>query len=122
MTTNETAAFRAALRAISPDLLGYFERRVSEREDAADLLAETMLQAWRRAKSQPHEAERQRMWLFTIAANVLANHRRSARRRSALADRLRHYLSESDVPDPTEPSRSVTRSLGSATLTVSSSC
>jgi RNA polymerase sigma-70 factor (ECF subfamily) len=32
------------------------------------------------------------MWLFTIAAHVLANHRRSARRRTALADRLREHL------------------------------
>jgi RNA polymerase sigma factor (sigma-70 family) len=32
------------------------------------------------------------MWLFTIAANVLANHHRSRRRRTALTDRLRHHL------------------------------
>ena len=34
------------------------------------------------------------MWLFTIAAHVLANGRRSARRRSALLERVRHQLTE----------------------------
>jgi RNA polymerase sigma-70 factor (ECF subfamily) len=104
MNPEETAAFRAALRETADDLLGYFERRVSNREDAADLLAETMLQAWRRADAIPEHGERQRMWLFTVAANVLANHRRSTRRRSALVDRLRQHLHEPDVPDSSEDS------------------
>ncbi len=92
MRAAERAAIRSALREASADLLGYFERRVTVREDAADLLADTMLTAWRRVDQLPAEVERQRMWLFGIAANVLANHRRSARRRLALADRLRGQL------------------------------
>ena len=92
MTHAEAAALRAAMRETSDDLLAYLERRVRVREDAADLLAETMLQAWRRAKDIPDEPERRRMWLFTIAAHVLANHRRSVRRRSNLADRVRQHL------------------------------
>jgi RNA polymerase sigma-70 factor (ECF subfamily) len=87
------AELRAALRANASDLLAYFERRTPIRDDAADLLAETMLQAWRRVDAlvvgQP---VRQRMWLFTIASNVLANHRRAVGRRAALADRLRNRL------------------------------
>ncbi len=89
MNADARAGVRAALRDASADLLGYFERRVAPREDAADLLGEVMLTAWRRVDQLPEGAERRRMWLFTIAANVLANHRRSARRRSALTDRLR---------------------------------
>jgi RNA polymerase sigma-70 factor (ECF subfamily) len=101
-----TAATRASLRRLlrdtSADLLAYFERRVHVREDAADLLSETLLQSWRRSDALPEEADRQRMWLFTIAANVLANHNRSSRRRAALAGRLRaHMAGSSTEPDPT---------------------
>ncbi|MGN6253340.1 MAG: RNA polymerase sigma factor [Marmoricola sp.] len=92
MTVHDRADVRAALRDSSRDLLAYFERRLDCHEDAADLLGETMLQVWRRAESCPVEPERQRMWLFTIATNVLANERRSRRRRSALSDRLRGLL------------------------------
>jgi RNA polymerase sigma-70 factor (ECF subfamily) len=95
----DTAVFRAELRGTADDLLAYFERRVRIREDVADLLAETMLQAWRRADVLPEESERRRMWLFTIAANVLANHRRCARRRNALAERLRQDLEPPTGPD-----------------------
>jgi RNA polymerase sigma-70 factor (ECF subfamily) len=107
MTGPERAAIRAAFRQHSGDLLGYLERRVKVREDAADLLGETMLQAWRRVDAFPTaDGARQRMWLFTVAANVLANHHRSTRRRFALADRLRTQLhvAASEVPDVAEES------------------
>jgi RNA polymerase sigma-70 factor (ECF subfamily) len=99
VTPDARAALRVALRGVSQDLLAYFERRVHVREDAADLLGETLLQAWRRHDALPVEPERQRMWLFTIAANVLANHRRSHRRRNALTDRLRDHIAGS-TPQP----------------------
>lgn len=104
VTQERPAEFRAALRNTADDLLAYFERRLNTRDDAADLLAETMLQAWRRSDVMPEEAERRRMWLFTIAANVLANHRRSARRRVALANRLRQHLTTAIAPDHAEAS------------------
>jgi RNA polymerase sigma-70 factor (ECF subfamily) len=82
----------ASLRAVAPDLLAYFERRVVPREDAADLLGELMVQAWRNAGSAPTDEEQRRMWFYGIARNVLANHSRSARRRSALVERIRGHL------------------------------
>jgi RNA polymerase sigma-70 factor (ECF subfamily) len=87
-------------------LLAYLERRVRSREDAADLLGETMLQAWRRIDSFPgDDGSRQRMWLFTIAANVLANYHRSRRRSGALASRLREHLRTAPAdPDAAEVS------------------
>lgn len=95
------AALRGAIRDTSGDLLRYFERRTQSREDAADLLGETMLQAWRRVDAVPASVERQRMWLFTVAAHTLANHRRSTVRRSALTERLRAEFgrTEAEVPD-----------------------
>jgi RNA polymerase sigma-70 factor, ECF subfamily len=88
---------RGCLARSSDDLLAYFERRVRDREDAADLLGETFLQVWRRQGALPEDPTRQRMWLFTIAANVLANHRRAGRRKLALAHRLREQLSATPV-------------------------
>lgn len=104
MTPDETAVFRAAMRDVSSDLLAYFERRVRGGEDAADLLGETMLQAWRRVDAFPvSDRTQQRMWLFTIAANVLANQSRSSRRRKALTDKLRTSIAAAPTrPDLTE--------------------
>ena len=84
----DDAQFRAALRDNAADLLAYFERRLASRDDAADALGDTMLQAWRRAADQPGDPVEARMWLFTIAGNVRANQQRSGRRRSALTERL----------------------------------
>lgn len=102
MTPDARAQIRAALLESADDLLGYFERRVRVREDAADLLGETMLHAWRRHDTIPDDPTRRRMWLFAIAANVLANHHRSRRRRLALTDRLGDHLATTSVPDPAE--------------------
>jgi RNA polymerase sigma-70 factor (ECF subfamily) len=103
VTPDDRASLRTSLRDTSGDLLAYFERRVHVREDAADLLSETLLQAWRRGDVLPEDPTRQRMWLFTVAANVLANHNRSYRRRAALSDRLRaHIAGSSTEPDPAE--------------------
>lgn len=103
MSAGERAAVRAAFRDASTDLLVYFERRLTDREEAADLLGQTMLTAWRRVDKMPVDAERQRMWLFVIAANTLSNHRRNWQHRLALADRLRDYLAatspQSEVSD-----------------------
>lgn len=99
MKPDVRAEIRACLRRNHEDLLAYFERRVHVRDDAADLLGETFLQVWRRQDRLPDDPTRQRMWLFTIAANLLANHRRSGRRKSALADRLRDQVAVT----PTQP-------------------
>ncbi len=95
---------RTALEHTADDLLRYLERRVTVPADAADLLGDTMLQAWRRADACPSGTERQRTWLFTIAAHVLANHRRGSSRRLRLAHRLREHLSSEATPDHAEPS------------------
>jgi RNA polymerase sigma-70 factor (ECF subfamily) len=105
MSDNDDESMSELLQLTSPELLAFFERRVSPREDAADLLNETMLQAWRREDSVPEDHERRRMWLFTIAHNVLSNHRRSTRRRSALVARIRAQLAVlQPPPDPFESS------------------
>lgn len=73
----------------SPALLQYFARRVDPVADAADLLADVLLVAWRRRDAIPPEAVEARMWLFAVARKTLNNHRRWRIRHDALAERLR---------------------------------
>lgn len=100
--------FAELFDATYPALLGYAVRRVTAPEDAADIVAETYLVAWRRLDDLPGDGQ-DRPWLFGVARNVLANYYRSERRRSALTVRLRETLAN-DLPQATvEPS-----TLGSA--------
>jgi RNA polymerase sigma-70 factor (ECF subfamily) len=100
MRTDPAEHLTQELTANAPDLLAYFERRVQS-ADAADLLAEVMLTAWRRITNLPDDPERARMWLFVTARNVLANAERGERRRWRLANRLRLMLTPA-VPDAGE--------------------
>lgn len=74
-------------------LLAYALRRVTDPADAADIVAETFLVAWRRAEDVPAGGEA-RLWLFGVARRAMANQRRGKLRRSNLADRLRHELTD----------------------------
>jgi RNA polymerase sigma factor (sigma-70 family) len=70
-------------------LAAYALRRAASAEDAADAVAETFAVAWRRIAQVPagHDA---RLWLFGTARRVLANQRRSERRRARLSLRLKN--------------------------------
>lgn len=72
-------------------VLGYALRRVDEPADAADVLAETFLVAWRKLDDVP-AGSAALPWLLAVARRVLANQRRGARRRGGLAERLRGEL------------------------------
>lgn len=89
--------FRALYAAHVDPLLGYALRRVTRPADAADVVSETFLTAWRRLPVVPEEPET-RLWLYGAARRVLSNHRRGDRRRESLGARLRTDL-ESAVPD-----------------------
>jgi len=72
-------------------VLGYVLRRTDSPDDAADVLAETFLVAWRRLDDMP-SGEVSRLWLYGVARRILANHHRGERRRTKLADRVREEL------------------------------
>ncbi|HEY2076987.1 MAG TPA: sigma-70 family RNA polymerase sigma factor [Streptosporangiaceae bacterium] len=78
-------------------LLGYALRRTDNTDDAADVLAETFMVAWRRIDEIPPDPKA-RLWLYGTARRVLANQRRGERRRLALADRLKADLAVSYRP------------------------
>jgi RNA polymerase sigma-70 factor (ECF subfamily) len=85
-------------------VLAYAVRRSPDAQDAADVVAETFLVAWRRLPEVP-PAEAARLWLYGVARHVLANQRRSERRRERLAERLRQELPaalEGVQPTPVE--------------------
>ena len=73
-------------------VLGYLTRRTDPAFDAADLMAEVFVVAWRRLGDVPGQSDEARAWLLGVARRVLANHHRGATRRTQLADRLRGDL------------------------------
>jgi len=94
--------FRALFGRCSRPLLTYALRRVREPADAADVVAETFVVAWRRIDEVPPGSEA-RLWLFGVARRVVANQRRGELRRSRLAGRLWAELAEHVELDPMAP-------------------
>lgn len=85
-----------------PALLGYFQRRVDNPDDAADLISETLLVLWRREQDLPEDPTQARMWLFGIARNIFHTSNRTHQRRTALHDKLRAALTEDRVADASD--------------------
>jgi RNA polymerase sigma-70 factor (ECF subfamily) len=83
--------FSELYRDHARELLGYALRRRADPDDAADVVAETFLIAWRRLGEVPLGDEG-RLWLYGTARHVLANQGRGGRRRDRLTERLRDEL------------------------------
>jgi len=91
MTDDARRRFEQVYAAHQAAILGYALRRAGNADDAADVIAETFLTAWRRIDDIP-AGEAARPWLYGVARRVLANQRRGQQRRTALGDRLRSEL------------------------------
>jgi RNA polymerase sigma factor (sigma-70 family) len=89
--------FEAAYAAYHGPILGYVLRRTANADDAADVIAETFLTAWRRVDQLP-PGDEARLWLYGVARRVLANYHRGERRRLELAGRLRADLAGWTAP------------------------
>jgi RNA polymerase sigma factor (sigma-70 family) len=89
--------FEAVYQAQHGPILGYVLRRTDNPEDAADVIGEVFLTAWRRLDDMPAGPDA-RLWLYGVARRVLANHHRGERRRSALTERLRADLAAAYRP------------------------
>lgn len=81
------ARFERLYEANSHLILAYALRRTDKAADAADVVSDTFLVAWRRLDNIP-EGDRARLWLYGTARRVLANHYRSLRRARRLNDKL----------------------------------
>jgi RNA polymerase sigma-70 factor (ECF subfamily) len=102
--------FRAIYDANYVPLLGYALRRSGTLEQAADIVAETFLVAWRRIDDIP-PGDEGRLWLYGVARRALANQRRRDRRQARLEVRLRLDPSlwrPSAQPDATSEREAIT--------------
>ena len=79
-------AFEALYTAHHQAISGYVRRRVAAHE-ADDVIAQIFAVAWRRFDQVP-AAPDERPWLFGVARNIVADQRRSERRRLHLQARL----------------------------------
>jgi RNA polymerase sigma factor (sigma-70 family) len=91
--------FRHVYASCFPALLAYALRRVEQPADAADVVAETFLVAWRRSRELP-PGDEAKLWLYGVAHRVVANHHRSALRRQRLGHRLRQQITSAVAVDP----------------------
>lgn len=85
--TERKRRFDQLFEAWSPDIVAYCGWRAASDGDGQDAAAEVFLTAWRRLDDVP-EGDGARIWLYATARRVLANQRRSGRRRHALHERL----------------------------------
>ena len=88
--TRRSERFRELYADNYSPILGYAMRRCAHPEDAADVVAETFLAAWRRLDDMP--TDHARTWLYGVARRVLANQLRSRRRRQRLGERIGEEL------------------------------
>jgi RNA polymerase sigma-70 factor (ECF subfamily) len=79
--------FDELFESYGPDLVAYCGWRAGPSGDPQDAVADVFLVAWRRLDQLP-EGDAARVWLYATARRVLANQRRSSRRRAALRERL----------------------------------
>jgi RNA polymerase sigma-70 factor (ECF subfamily) len=94
LPASEEAGFRtdfdAALTEHRSALFAYLQRRLGDREAAADLVQETYVHAMRHGHTE--EIAEPRAWLFRIAHNLAVDYQIAQRRRYAL-----HHVSIDDV-------------------------
>jgi RNA polymerase sigma-70 factor, ECF subfamily len=86
-TRERKRRFDALFASYGSDIVAYCTWRSGSTSDAQDAAADVFLTAWRRLDEVP-EGDAARVWLYATARRVLANQRRSSRRRQALHERL----------------------------------
>lgn len=92
--------FDALFATYSSDIVASCGWRAGSASDAQDAVADVFLTAWRRLDELP-EGDAARVWLYATARRVIANQRRSNRRRTALHDRLAREAASAANDRPT---------------------
>jgi RNA polymerase sigma-70 factor (ECF subfamily) len=82
-TDPEHESFRRLFDCAYRPLLAYALRRTQRLEDAEEIVADTLLVAWRRRVDMPNGAEAI-PWLYGVARRLIANQRRGEGRRRRL--------------------------------------
>ncbi|RKS71039.1 RNA polymerase ECF family sigma subunit [Actinomadura pelletieri DSM 43383] len=106
MGNERSARFEKLYEAHLGHVTGYVRRRTGDADDAADVIAETFLVAWRRLDDVP-PGEEARFYLYGVARRTLANLHRGQRRHRDLTDRigrnLARDLAATPLPEPIRP-------------------
>jgi RNA polymerase sigma factor (sigma-70 family) len=97
--------FDALFEAHSSDVVAYCDWRAGSPSDAEEAVAEVFLTAWRRLDDVPR-GDAAQVWLYATARRVIANQRRSTRRRAALAERIA-LATPPQESEPTDPEESL---------------
>ena len=92
------ARFEALATEVYEPVQRYLRRR-ARADDAADVLAETLLVVWRRLDDVPAEPV---PWCIGVARRCLANHRRGDQRRLRLVERTAAQPPRATSGDPQE--------------------
>jgi RNA polymerase sigma factor (sigma-70 family) len=100
-------------RATRTEILAYLLRRTPRREDAADVLGDVYLTAWRRVDDLT-EGDDARLWLYGTARRTLANHRRRDATATGIADTLRNELRVNGPASASEPTDATTAAVHDA--------
>ena len=101
----DRARFEQLYAETRQPVLAYLLRRTENIDDAADLLSEVYLVAWRRIDNLP-AGDNARLWLFGVARHLLANQRRRRQTGADLAAALKQTLAvEQAQPLPAERER-----------------
>lgn len=85
--TERRKRFDGLFESYGPDIVAYCSWRTPSPSDAQDAVADVFLTAWRRLDEVP-DGDAARVWLYATARRMIANQRRSTRRRIALHERL----------------------------------
>ncbi len=107
----QTDSFEDLFKANFEDLWRFARRRTDSAAEADDVVSQVFAVAWRRRVDVPDSAER--LWLFGVARNVLANERRSRARQHRLT--LRLAANHKSVLETFEPAEAQALSLESLT-------
>jgi len=85
--------FEQLVRETRDELLAYALRRSANAEDAADVVSETYLIAWRKLQAVP-QSEGARFWLLGVARNVLRRGAQRQRSSEALIARMKEQITD----------------------------
>ena len=89
----------------SAALLGWALRRMPDRRDAEEIVAETLVRAWRRYDQFDPERGTERAWIFAIARNAANDlYRRSGRHLRVVADEGLAFPAGDDIDRVAEAS------------------
>jgi RNA polymerase sigma factor (sigma-70 family) len=98
--TERSRRFDQLFASYGSDIVAYCSWRAASASDAQDAVSEVFLTAWRRLEHVP-DGDAARVWLYATARRVIANQRRSARRRAALVERVALAEPPPGSPAPT---------------------